>query len=198
MSVFWKLSQAMVWIATRDEDAVAAAPDKVLILRLTDTNSGSIAGAQQKLWGALQIGDLEATGIGKDGERRAIPATRWLDLRPILDNENDELLEPRPFAGEGFHCVAVTSADVRKQWPASPPTGKRGPKPKVDYSAFEREVHSWLAENGVPNPQLDPKERQADLERHMSEFHNDAIGESRNRVLVSRAIASYKSKYEGL
>lgn len=32
----------------------------------------------------------------------------------------------------------------------------------------------------------------------MSEFHNDMIGESRNRVLVSRAMASYMSSYKGL
>jgi hypothetical protein len=50
----------------------------------------------------------------------------------------------------------------------------------------------------MPDPQLDPNSRQADLERHMSEFHNDAIGESRNRVLVRRGMASYMSGYKGL
>ena len=32
----------------------------------------------------------------------------------------------------------------------------------------------------------------------MSEFHNDTIGESQNRKLVSRAMASYMSRYKGL
>lgn len=94
--------------------------------------------------------------------------------------------------------MVVPSAVVRKQWPASPPKGKRGPKPQVDHDEFEREVHRWLTENGMPDPQLDPNSRQADLERHMSESHNDAIGESQNRKLVSRAIASYMSRYKGL
>lgn len=197
MSVFWNLSQAITWIATHSDDAVTEAPDEVLILKLTGLNNSAIPDAERELWRALQMGKLQATGIGNDGERRAIPSERWLDLRPILHGSR-EALEPRPFAGESFLDVVAPSADVRKRWPASPPTGKRGPKPKVDPAKFEREAHRWLAENGVPDPQLDQNERQADLERHMMVFHKDAIAESRNRELVSRAITSYILSLKGL
>ena len=197
MSVLWNLSQAITWIATRSNDAVTEAPDEVLILKLIGLNNSAIPDAERELWRALQTGELQATGICNDGERRVIPSERWRDLRPILHGSY-EALEPRPYAGKSFLDVVVLSAVVRKQWPASPPKGKRGPKPKVDFDEFELEVHRWLTENGMPDPQLDPNSRQADLERHMSEFHNDTIGESRNRVLVTDAIASYMSRYKGL
>jgi hypothetical protein len=197
MSVLWNLPQAITWISTRSNDAVTEAPDEVLILKLIGLNNSAIPDAECELCRALQTGELQATGICNDGERRVIPSERWRDLRPIFYGSY-EALEPRPYAGKSFLDVVVPSADVRKQWPASPPTGKRGPKPQVVHDEFEREVHRWLTENGMPDPQLDPNSRQADLERHMSEFHNDAIGESRNRVLVRRGMASYMSGYKGL
>lgn len=198
MSAFWKLPQAIAWIATRDDNDVAEAPNEVLILGFIETNRDAIAQAQRQLWEALQMGELEATGIGKDGERRAIPATCWLDLQPILHNDDKEVLEPRPFVGEDFYCVAVASAEVRKRWPAIPPKGKRGPKPKVDPAKFEREVHRLIAEHGIPDRTLDPNWGQSELEDAMMKWHSDAIGESQNRKLVSRAIASYMSRYKGL
>ena len=198
MSAFWKLSQAIAWIATRDDNDVAEAPNEVVNLWFFETNIDAIAQAQLQLWEALQMGELEATGTGKDGERRAIPATRWLDLRPILENDNEEVLEPRPFMGEGFYCVAVASAEVRKRWPAIPPKGKRGPKPKVDPAKFERKVHRLIAEHGIPDRTLDPDWGQSELEDAMMKWHSDAIKESRNRELVRLAIASYMSRYKGL
>jgi hypothetical protein len=199
MSVFWRLSQAITWIGTRSDDAVTKVPDEVHILKLTGLlNSSAFQDAERELWRALQMGKLQATGIATDGERRVIPSERWRDLRPILDGNIREALEPRPYTGNSFRDVVVTSADVRKRWPATPPKGKRGPKPKIDYLKFERDVHSWIDENGMPDPKLDPGQRQADLERYMMCLYNDAISESQNRVLVTRAIASYMRKYEGL
>ena len=198
MSVFWKLSHAIVWIATRDDEAVAEAPGEVLILRLIDANSNAIAEAQRELWRALQTGDLKATGIAPDGERRAIPAERWRDLRPILHGTR-ETLEPRPHAGASFLEVVALSSDVRKHWSASPlsalsPKSKRGPKSKVDPAKFEAEALCWIGEHGIPDPKLDPQVRQADLERHMMSWHKDAINVTRNRELVRLAM---KKSYEG-
>lgn len=68
---------------------------------------------------------------------------------------------------------------------------KPGPKPKVDRTAFEQEVHRLLDEEGSPNPQIDPDFRQADVERHMMQWHNDSIGETQNRTYVADALSSY-------
>lgn len=75
-----------------------------------------------------------------------------------------------------------------------PPAKKRGPAPKVDPQKFEKEAHRWIADNGMPDPEVDPQSRKADLEQHMLGFFDDIIGETRNRQLVTNAMNSYRKK----
>lgn len=74
---------------------------------------------------------------------------------------------------------------------------RAGPKPKVDPERFEAECHKYIEDEGVPDPKLDPQFRQADVERHMMDWHNGAISASRNRVLVVRAIESFIARFQG-
>jgi hypothetical protein len=142
MTVFWNLSQAIVWIATHDEDAVAAAPDKVLILRLTDTNSGSIADAQQKLWDALQVGCFQATGIGNNRERCVIPSECWHDLRPYLLGNTETLQRKGLHPGTAYTEVIVASAAVRNEWPA----GGHGASVEFPQPAKAKNIADEVAE----------------------------------------------------
>jgi hypothetical protein len=87
-------------------------------------------------------------------------------------------------------------AEQRKETKTAKPKNKPGPRPKLNYIKFEEEVHRILGEEGIPNPQFDPDFRQADLEKRMLKWHNDTIGESRNRELTAKALASHAKKFE--
>jgi hypothetical protein len=198
--LYWTLSQAVTWIAFRSEQAVAGAPLTLVELLLVNGSNEAVRKAVPELWAALSVGALKATGIGSGGEaarRSEISAKDWQDLQPFLKTAGSSSAEqfhrPGYAPGETFTEVTVGRADVMKAWRATPPTGKRGPKNKVDPVEFTRVVHQWIAHNGIPDPKLDPRERQADLEKHMMRWHGDKIGVARNRQLVTIAIACYKA-----
>ncbi len=200
MSVHWRLSQAIAWIAERNEEAVAAAPEEVTILMLEyayEWNGSTAREAKAKLWTALEAGKVTATGITPDGERRPIAPERWRDLNPTLNGKTETLQRLVFHPGTPYTDVIVAGAAVRKEWPAVPPKGKRGPKPKVDPAAFRAEAKRWVEENGIPDPKLDPGSRQADLERHMMVHFCDAIAESRNRELVSEVLREIEADISG-
>jgi hypothetical protein len=72
---------------------------------------------------------------------------------------------------------------------------KPGPKKKLDEAKFQREVLEYVKENGMPDPTIDPNSRQSDLERHMMNWHNEAVSESTNRTYVNRAIEAIKANW---
>ena len=191
MSVHWRLAQAIAWIAERTEEAVVDAPEQVVIIELAyahEWNGTKARAARAKLWEALEAGKITATGIAPDGERHTIPKERWRDLKPTLHGKTEPLQRPGFHPGTIYTDVIVASAAVRKKWPAVPPKGKRGPKPKVDRAAFRAEVMRWVVKYGFPNPKLDPASRQSDLERHMMVHFREALSEGHNRKLVSEVL----------
>lgn len=101
---------------------------------------------------------------------------KWLEGRWPSD-----AAEAKPEPSDGDEAQIVPPVVKRK----------RGPKPKVDQEKFEKAVHEWIAENGMPNPDIDPNSRQADLERYMMSWHGDRLKDSRNRELVSAAMQTY-------
>jgi hypothetical protein len=199
-SAHWSLAQVITWIITRDETAVAEAPDAVAHLSLLEGLGKGLGGdldaARQELWHQLQLGTITATGKDHDNERRTISAERWQDLVAVLHGKTEVLQLPGIALGPAFTAVTVTTITVRKLWPPvrNAAQAKRGPKPKVDPIQFEQEVHRYIAENGMPDPTVDPLARQADLEEHMMQWHGDTLGMSRNRVLVSAAMQSYLAR----
>jgi hypothetical protein len=88
-------------------------------------------------------------------------------------------------AGEFMAWLSGDTAPAAPPAPAVAEAGKRrGPKPKVIYQDFYNEVRRVVDEEGFPDPRLDSAFRQADLERHMMRWHNEAIGTTQNRKLV--------------
>ncbi|MEI7600669.1 MAG: hypothetical protein WCJ41_15275 [Aestuariivirga sp.] len=202
MNVFWRLSQAIAWIAGRSDDAVAEAPSAVVYLMLV-TEGGGVPEAKTVLWAALQAGTVTATGIGPDGKRSAIPPWQWQDLQPYMHRNTEKLQNHALHPGDGFTEVTVASADVREEWPASPAAPDvavrrgGGPKPKVDPAAFRAEAIRLIDENGYPDPALDPDWRQADLERLMLQWTGQKISESRVRELVISVLREIKAANSG-
>jgi hypothetical protein len=117
----------------------------------------------------------DSTSIDQFRQARALPA-RHPDWEEVVFNSKEFLA-----------WLNEASGRAAKR-------GKPGAKPKVNTQAFEKEVHRWIAENGMPNPDIDPESRQSDLERHMTDWHGGKIGESQNRVHVTSAIKSYQIK----
>lgn len=135
MNVFWRLSQAIAWIAARNDEAVAEAPDAIVLLLLVDTED-SVPEARTKLWTALQAGRITATGINSVGHRVTIARELWHDLQPFLEH-NIETLHRSPLdPGDHFIEVVVSREDVRVLWPpadaapAEPPSVKRKDLPE--------------------------------------------------------------------
>lgn len=123
---------------------------------------------------------LECALSARSGEIGATPSLETHTQASGSDNPPVNAVEKAEFTG----AENASPAGVRK----------RGPKPKVDPEKFERECHRAIAENGMPNPELDPGWIQADLERHMMKWHGDAIGYKQNRNLVKRAMESFPAK----
>lgn len=198
MIILWTLSQAIDWIVTRSEEVVADAPRSVIELSLAETGSAEFLKAKRELWGALHTGRLKADGLGADMKPSSIEPAMWRHLGAFLEHGVtgwvEELRRPYTPPGSGFTSVAVDAAAVKKLWKFTSVRMKPGPKRKVDYEAFEKEVHSWIAYYGLPDPSVDPGQRQADLERHMMEWHHDTCSEAHNRRLVVRAIQTYKAQ----
>jgi hypothetical protein len=126
---YWRLSKAIAWIAGRRDEAVAEAPSAIVLLLLVDMKGSGVPEAKTALWAALQVGMVTATGIGPDGERCPIPKERWQDLQPYLKDETEKLQRPAFHPGTSFTDVTVSSADVRKLWPAGS-TAVHAPEPK--------------------------------------------------------------------
>lgn len=196
-SAYWNLAQVITWIVTRDEMEVTEAPSAVVHLSLLEFINeglgGDLKGAREELWHQLQLGNIIATGMDHNNDRRTIPMERWQDLVAVLDDKTEVLQLPGIEKGTAFTAVTVAAETVKQLWPKTPKAtqSKRGPKPKVDPFLFEREVHRYIAENGMPDPTVDPLARQADLEKHMMQWHKDQLSTSRNRELVVAAMRSY-------
>ena len=203
MSVHWGLSQVVVWIAARNDEAVAEAPDAIALLLLVDREGSGVPEAKAELWEALEAGGITATGIAPDGERHTIPAERWHDLQPYFDRNTETLQRPGFHPGTPYNKVIVASAAVRKEWPADPAAPalavrrKGGPKPKVDLEAFRAEVIRLIDENGYPDPIHDPDWRQADLEKHMLEWVGETLSVSRVRHHVAGVMRDIKASFAG-
>lgn len=139
--MFWNLAQTITWIMTQDENEVAKAPNAVVLLAMRELGElfehrtivhlglldtygrvGEDLGvARAKLWGALQSGEIEATGLGPDGERRRIQAELWQDLEPMLHGRTEVLQRCGLRAGPMFTETTIRADSVRRYWPATPP-----------------------------------------------------------------------------
>lgn len=118
MATYWTLSQAIAWIATQSEDAVAEAPLTVIRLALAESSTPDATRyfeAKAKLWRALQGGELIATGIHEYGKRQRIPAELWADLQAYLDGSIERLSSNPTHTGDSFAKVRVSAAEVA-QW----------------------------------------------------------------------------------
>lgn len=116
--VFWKLSEAIAWIADRSDEAVEEAPGTVIYLLLADGEKSQVPEAKAALWTALMKGEIAATGIAGNGARVEIPNVRWHDLQPCLHGKTETMQTTPQEPGEFFTEVIVAIDDVRQKWPA--------------------------------------------------------------------------------
>jgi hypothetical protein len=206
----WSLAEAVTWMITRDDAAVAASPTALAHLSLLDAIGEGVGGdlraARLALWEQLERDTIRATGRDDTNQRIAIPPEEWQDLEATLETgrgSDDEVLRPRAHRrrttpGGSYVDVTVSADAVRKAWPETAearPLAARGPKRKIDRDQIHKAVAEWVEEHGFPDPRLDPgnrKNRQAYLERYMLERCGDAISESYMRKLVREALRAIK------
>lgn len=127
---------------------------------------------------AIKDGDLPIYDIGG---RRILPKSfrmrcdldwhRILITGEFLGAEGGEPL-PLLMEGSAFRGWLRGLRDGRGSRPG------RGAKPKYDWPAFEAEVRRLLDEEGGISPTVDPKFRQADVERHMASWCERSWGQA--------------------
>ena len=186
----WTVSQAVVWIMTRSLSAAAEAPKELVLLHLSEDGNPNLQDAQSDLWKLLTDGKLRAMGINTAGLIVEIPAPMWMYLRGYFDRNEYFSKDGMNGNTDSFTQVKIPQQSLRSLRPDAN-GAKRGPKPKIDKMKFNKIAWEWIDENGMPNPQLDPNSRQADLERHMAQHFSGA--ESHIRKLVVTAMQTYTS-----
>ncbi len=169
---------------TRSLVSVAEAPEDLVALRLRDNGISNLEEAQSVLWKLLTDGKLRAMGIDAAGTAVEIPAPMWMYLRGYFDRNEYFSRDGINGKTDSFTQVRIQQQALRSLRPDSN-GAKRGPKPKIDKMKFNKIAWDWIDENGMPNPQLDPNSRQADLERHMAKHFSGAESHIRNLVVIA-------------
>lgn len=177
---FWNTSAVLVWIGTRDLDAVESASlsDSLLHATVTLAYWQNENGQADLVWLSPAIAELQsfcregrivASGIlnrwGEEGQpfdRRPIPAEAWCERGAALQERRGELelwFTPR---SEGDHWTALLfkGTAVQACWPASK---------AILTIAVEKRAGQWLAAEVAKGPPTKPK---ADYEAELKGLYS--------------------------